>query len=172
MSLSIINKFNKFNKFNYIFTLTTSLYIPAHILFLRTYTAKKPVKTSKLSAPIYAEKELEDGSIFVSRVPLSPQKRSYDELPPPLKQIKQKSYHLTQEQIKEIKQLREQDPIKWSRKNLAEKFECSQFYIGIIAPVSEERSIQLKEEINQRIEEMGWKKRFVRKERARRRELW
>ncbi|GBC02611.1 hypothetical protein RclHR1_04700013 [Rhizophagus clarus] len=142
------------------------------ILFIRTYTAKKPIKISKSSAPIYEKKELEDGSIFISRVPLNSQNQSFDELPPPLKPIKKKSYHLTQEQINEIKQLREQDPIKWTRKNLAEKFECSQFYIGIVAPVTEERRIELEEEYNQKINEMGWKKRFVRNERVRRRELW
>ncbi|RGB35758.1 mitochondrial ribosomal protein subunit L20-domain-containing protein, partial [Rhizophagus diaphanus] len=92
-------------------------------------------------------------------------------LPPPLKPIKKKSYHLTHEQINEIKQLREKDPIKWTRKKLAEKFECSQFYIGIIAPVSEERRNELEEEYNQKIEEMGWKKRFIRNERSRRRDL-
>ncbi|RIA86793.1 mitochondrial ribosomal protein subunit L20-domain-containing protein [Glomus cerebriforme] len=150
---------------------TISLFIPNHI-FIRTYTAKKPIKPSNSSAPIYAEEELEDGSKFISRVPLYPQKISLDELPPPLNPIKQKSYNLTQEQINEIKQLREQDPIKWTRKKLAEKFECSQFYIGIIAPVSEERRIELEAENIQKIEKMGWKKRFVRNERARRRELW
>lgn len=142
------------------------------ILFIRTYTAKKPIKPSKSSAPIYEKKELEDGSVFISRVPLNSQNQSFDELPPPLKPIKKKSYHLTQEQINEIKQLREQDPIKWTRKKLAEKFECSQFYIGIVAPISEERRIELEEEYNQKIERTGWKKRFVRNERARRRELW
>ncbi len=130
------------------------------------------MKPSNLSAPVYARKELEDGSIFISRVPLSPQKKSFDELPPPLNPIKEKSYNLTQEQIKEIQQLREKDPIKWSRKKLAEKFGCSQLYIGIIAPVSKERRIELQEEINEEIERMGWKKRFIRNERTRRRELW
>ncbi|CAG8522424.1 10956_t:CDS:1 [Funneliformis caledonium] len=152
---------------------TTTLYfLPSTHIFLRRYTARKPTKLSNSSAPIYARRELEDGSLFISRVPLSPQKISYDDLPPPLKPIKEKSYHLTQEQVKEIQQLREQNPVKWSRKKLAEKFECSQLYIGIIAPVSKERRAQLEEEKNAEIEEMGWKKRFIRKERVRRREIW
>ena len=141
-------------------------------IFFRSYTARKPVKVNKSSAPVYTKEELEDGSIFISRVPLSPEKISHDDLPPPLRPIKQKLYHLTQEQIDEIRQLREQDPVKWTRKKLAEKFECSQFYIGIIAPVSKERKIELEKEIDQKIEKMGWKKKFIRNERARRRELW
>src|SRR5947199_374697 len=87
-------------------TSTISLCIPQTHIFLCTYTAKKPVKTGKLSAPIYAQKELEDGSVFISRVTLSPQKISPDELPTTLKPIKQKSYNLTKEQKKKIKKLK------------------------------------------------------------------
>src|ERR1051325_4980273 len=113
MTLLATRQIKIFKQISFILPSTTIIYcsllsVPNHIFF-RTYTARKPVKNSKLSAPIYAEKELEDGSIFVSRVPLSPQKISFDDLPPPLKPIKEKSYHLTQEQINEIKQLREQD---------------------------------------------------------------
>src|ERR1044071_4884770 len=109
MSFLIIRQFNHLKQLPSIVP-TGSSYVPPTRSFLRRYTARKPLKPSKLSAPVYAQRELEDGSTFVSRVPLLPPKVSEDELPPPLNPIKEKSYHLTQEQIKEIQQLREKDP--------------------------------------------------------------
>lgn len=52
---------------------------------------------------------------------------------PPLRQPAQKNYNLTPEQIEEIQQLRLQDPVEWNRKNLAKKFNCSEFVISLVS---------------------------------------
>ncbi|CAI2162608.1 6971_t:CDS:2 [Funneliformis geosporum] len=108
MTFLITQQFKQFKQFLSIlpskFPTTTLYFLPTNHIFLRSYTARKPTKLSNSSAPIYARRELEDGSI--------------------------------------------------------------------IAPVSKEKRDQLEEAKNAEIEDMGWKKRFIRKERTRRRELW
>ena len=83
----------------------------------------------------------------------------------------EKKYHLGPEQMEEIRRLRKEDPKKWSRIRLAEKFECSQFFIGLCccAPeVKEERDREL-EAIKKR---WGRKKTEAREERKARKALW
>lgn len=67
--------------------------------------------------------------------------------------------------------LRASDPDTWTRKRLAEKFGCTQFFIGIVAPASEER-VQSEQERKDKIKEKwGMRRRTAREERAKRREL-
>ncbi|KAF2202385.1 hypothetical protein GQ43DRAFT_312506 [Delitschia confertaspora ATCC 74209] len=55
-------------------------------------------------------------------------------LPQAVRQPYEKKYNVTPEQIEEIRRLRKEDPEKWTRVRLAEKFGCSQFFVGLVAP--------------------------------------
>ncbi|KAK4552593.1 hypothetical protein LTR86_010237 [Recurvomyces mirabilis] len=75
-------------------------------------------------------------------------KSSTQTLPTPLRPIYEKKYHLTPSQVEEIRQLRAEDPRQWTRIRLAEKFECSQFFISLCCSAPEikvEREKQLEE---------------------------
>ncbi|CAG8665463.1 4142_t:CDS:1, partial [Scutellospora calospora] len=139
----------------------------------RLYTARKPIKPSKLSAPIYYETILDDGSKFISRVPLAKPTITMDNLPPPLKPPKENNHRkLTEDDIKEMRELRLSDPEKWTCNELAKKFQCSSLFVGQVAPLSNERREIYEASKVAQFNKMGWKKRFVRRERARRRANW
>lgn len=63
-----------------------------------------------------------------------------NKLPPLARRVqKEKKHHLKPEDMEEIRRLRREDPIKWTRKTLSEKFECSQFFVGLIAEATPEK---------------------------------
>ncbi|CAG8507705.1 10824_t:CDS:1 [Cetraspora pellucida] len=139
----------------------------------RLYTARKPIKPSKLHAPIYYETILDDGSKFVSRVPLAKPTIAMDKLPPPLKPPKQNNHRkLTEDEINEMRELRLSNPEKWTCNELAKKFQCSPLFVGQAAPLSKDRREILEARKVAQFNKMGWKKRFIRSERARRRANW
>lgn len=92
-------------------------------------------------------------------------------LPPPLRQPYEKKYHLTETDVAEIRRLRASDPVKWSRQKLADKFECSQFFVGLVAPAPEhaQRKADEVEELKKR---WGPRRRAAREDRKRRKEMW
>lgn len=93
-------------------------------------------------------------------------------LPPPLRQPATKKYHLTPEDVSEIKRLRQEDPETWSRKALAEKFRCSPFFIGMVA---EADSVQKEEQMEKReAVRKTWSrgKQEIRRQRGVRRDSW
>lgn len=93
-------------------------------------------------------------------------------LPPPVHEPYEKKYHLKQEEIEEIRRLRYEDPFKWTRKVLAEKFGCTEFFVGIIAQASQKRkewSTRLSEQTK---EKWGKRRTYAREERTKRREMW
>lgn len=92
-------------------------------------------------------------------------------LPRPVRPQYEKKYHLGQEQIDEIRRLRAEDPRKWTRIKLAEKFECSQFFVSLCCCAPERKAEQDKEleEIKRR---WGRKKTEAREERQARKQLW
>ena len=55
----------------------------------------------------------------------------------PIRPIYEKKYHLTQDDIDEIRRLRKEDPRYWSRLRLAEKFDCSQFFVSLCVTAPE-----------------------------------
>ncbi|KAF0449699.1 ribosomal protein subunit L20 [Gigaspora margarita] len=139
----------------------------------RSYTARKPIKPSKLHAPIYSETILDDGSKFMSRVSLDKPTITMDKLPPPLKSPKENNHRkLTEDEINEMRELRLSNPEKWTCNELAKKFQCSPLFVGQAAPLSKERREILETRKIAQFNHMGWKKRFVRSERARRRANW
>lgn len=83
----------------------------------------------------------------------------------------EKKYHLTQEQIAEIKRLRAEDPRAWTRLKLAEKFECSQFFVSLCCCAPE-----IKEERDRALEaaqqKWGRRKREAREDRQTRKDSW
>ncbi|KAI9889743.1 MAG: hypothetical protein M1814_005042 [Vezdaea aestivalis] len=50
-----------------------------------------------------------------------------------------KKYHLTPEQVEEIRALRTADPAQWTRERLSKKYECSSLFIAIICAASREQ---------------------------------
>ena len=65
---------------------------------------------------------------------------SMNRLPPLARKVqKEKKHHLDPKDMEEIRRLRQEDPIKWTRKTLSEKFECSQFFVGLIAEATPEK---------------------------------
>ena len=95
------------------------------------------------------------------------------ELPPPVRQPYEKRYHLTKEDMEEMRRLRREDPIEWSAKKLAKKFDCSSLFVGFvtegIAKEKQEQQKQLTEVIKSR---WGVKRRTAREDRALRKERW
>ncbi|KAK8185543.1 mitochondrial ribosomal protein subunit L20-domain-containing protein [Phyllosticta citribraziliensis] len=92
-------------------------------------------------------------------------------LPPPLRQPYEKKYHLTETDVAEIRRLRASDPVTWSRQKLADKFECSPFFVGLVAPAPEhaQRKADEVEELKKR---WGPRRRAAREDRKRRKEMW
>lgn len=96
-------------------------------------------------------------------------------LPPPVRKPYQKQYHLGPEQIEEIRRLRKEDENKWTRTALAQRFQCSQLLVALVAPASEERKARQRAEEEKFLR--TWRKRGVsslktRRERRRRKALW
>lgn len=82
-----------------------------------------------------------------------------------------KKYHLGAEEIAEIRRLREEDPRQWTRERLAEKFECSQFFVSLCAAapaVKEQREREL-EAVKRR---WGRRKTEAREDRQTRKAAW
>ncbi|CAG8548851.1 18007_t:CDS:1 [Acaulospora morrowiae] len=148
---------------------------PYKIFSLQTrhYTARKPKKPTKLSAPIWDEKKLDDGSLFISRVPLIPRKITVDKLPPPLRPVKElrKRKH-TEEQKEEMRRLRWKNPKKYTCSALSKMFDCPSNMVARFAPLPPERKEILRAREEYAKNNMGWKKKVIRTERARRRALW
>ena len=89
----------------------------------------------------------------------------------PIRPQYEKKYHLGQAEIDEIRKLRKQDPRKWTRVRLAEKFECSQFFVSLCCCAPE-----IKDEQDKALEAIkkkwGRRKTEAREERKARKVLW
>jgi hypothetical protein len=84
----------------------------------------------------------------------------------------EKKYHLGEQEIAEIRRLRTEDPFTWTRKKLAEKYVCSQFFVGMVCEASKERKEQQRQILENVKEKWGRRKRYAREDRTKRRELW
>ncbi|KAF2686106.1 hypothetical protein K458DRAFT_416443 [Lentithecium fluviatile CBS 122367] len=92
-------------------------------------------------------------------------------LPPALRAPYEKKYHLTDKDIAEIQRLRREDANRWTRVRLAEKFGCSQFFVGLVAK-NEAKAERVRESHEKARERWGAGRRMAREERGRRRVLW
>lgn len=90
---------------------------------------------------------------------------------PSVRPEQEKRYHLAQPQIDEIRRLRVEDPRKWTRMALAEKFECSQFFISLCcsAPERKDDAATQLAEIKSR---WGRRKTEARLQRSERKKMW
>ncbi|MCJ1351661.1 MAG: hypothetical protein MMC33_001645 [Icmadophila ericetorum] len=93
-------------------------------------------------------------------------------LSPPVRQPYEKKYHLSAEQIEEIRKLRTDDPFTWTRAKLAEKFGCSQFFVGMVVEASKERKDWARQQLDNVKAKWGKRRKYAREDRAKRRELW
>lgn len=97
--------------------------------------------------------------------------RPSSSLPAPVRTPYDKKYHLDAAQIEQIRALRLGDPEKWTRVRLAEKFGCSQFFVGMVVKVPEKAARVSNEHALAR-EKWGKRRREAREERERRKVLW
>ncbi|PVH96756.1 hypothetical protein DM02DRAFT_616974 [Periconia macrospinosa] len=92
-------------------------------------------------------------------------------LPTPLRAPYEKTYHLTEADIKEIQRLRSENPDHWTRVRLAEKFGCSQFFVGMVAK-NHEKATRVSEAHEAARARWGTRRREAREDRVRRKALW
>lgn len=144
-------------------------------MFKSTWPCLKSV-TKRLAESIpshHRQKLLSDGSIFIDRTPGAiSSKLQGDLLPPPLKAITEKKYHLTAVERAEMTKLRLENPDVWTRNKLAERFNCSPLYVSFVVEASEERRARLQQKLEEKLKWFGYKKRQIRLNRKRRRALW
>ena len=95
-------------------------------------------------------------------------------LPPIIPKHKpyEKKYHLREKEIEEIRRLRSEDPYKWTRAKLAEKFDCSPFFVGMVAEASSEKKAEEQRRLEEIKQKWGRRRTYAREERAKRRDLW
>lgn len=93
-------------------------------------------------------------------------------LPPTVRTPYEKKYHLKEEDIALIRQLRTEDPFKWTRPKLAEKFNCSQFFVGIVSETSKEVKEQQKQMMDSEQRNWSLRKQIERRDREKRRAYW
>ncbi|KAF2125876.1 hypothetical protein P153DRAFT_369878 [Dothidotthia symphoricarpi CBS 119687] len=92
-------------------------------------------------------------------------------LPAPVRTPYDKTYNVTEEDVQKIRQLRAEDPIKWTRVKLAEKFGCSQFFVGMVAKAAE-KAVKVEAEHEAMRRRWGDRRREAREDRQRRKVLW
>lgn len=82
-----------------------------------------------------------------------------------------KKYHLGEAEIAEIRRLRQEDPFKWTRLALAEKFNCSQFFVSLVqkSPVAAAKHAR---DLVDAKKQWGQRKTMAREDRSRRKALW
>ncbi|KAL6721343.1 hypothetical protein ACLMJK_000446 [Lecanora helva] len=142
-----------------------------HIVFNPPSSAPSPYHTPPVFLPPNdPRREL----LAQSHVHANPYSQPHQRLPPMIKSHApyEKKYHLREKDFEEIRKLRTADPTKWTRSKLAEKFGCSQFFVGLVCQASKEKLAKDREELEQTKEKWGRRKRFAREDRAKRRELW
>jgi hypothetical protein len=94
-------------------------------------------------------------------------------LPPPVRKVRhEQNTQLGENDVAEIRRLRGEDPVRWSRVALAEKFGCAPYFVALICQASRKhRDAQaaLHEEARAK---WGRRKTMARQDRTRRRETW
>jgi hypothetical protein len=154
-------------------------FLPASDKRRQLYASAAPslynVATSSKKAPL-ASPVAKPGTALhetYSSLPASlrPQIPNATRLPTPLKAPYEKKYHLTEADISEIKRLRAEDPRTWTREALAEKFNCSQFFISIAAK-NESAGLEHERRMDEVKKRWGPGRSLARHERGRRKQLW
>ncbi|EED14153.1 cystathionine gamma-synthase, putative [Talaromyces stipitatus ATCC 10500] len=97
-----------------------------------------------------------------------------EELPWATTAPKRQKYHLTVEDVKEIRRLRMSDPVEWSRWKLARKFDCSARFINMVCePIPQEQKQEIHKKVLEAVKSRwGAKRRMAREDRELRKEAW
>jgi Mitochondrial ribosomal protein subunit L20 len=75
--------------------------------------------------------------------------------------------------MEEMRRLRREDPIEWSAKKLARKFDCSSLFVGFVTEgIAKEKREQQKRVTEVVKSRWGVKRRTAREDRALRKERW
>lgn len=93
-------------------------------------------------------------------------------LPPPVKPPYEKKYHLGEAEIAEMRALRAEDPNKWTRGELAEKFGTTRFFVGMAAETTAARKEEMQGRLATIKSRWGKIRTNARFERTRRRAGW
>jgi hypothetical protein len=93
-------------------------------------------------------------------------------LPPPVRRPYEKSYHLTPTDMKEIRRLRNSDPVRWNRVTLAKKFNCSSIFIGMVCQATEARIKEMAARVEKVKARWGPRRAAARQDRQKRRAGW
>ncbi|PKS05786.1 hypothetical protein jhhlp_007615 [Lomentospora prolificans] len=92
-------------------------------------------------------------------------------LPPSLRPVSEKKYHLTKDDVAEIRRLRWEDPENWSLRNLAKKFDCSIKFVQIATEVPETYKEKLADDTRRMKATWGPRKLKAREERKVRKQM-
>ncbi|SCV06193.1 LANO_0H24146g1_1 [Lachancea nothofagi CBS 11611] len=103
---------------------------------------------------------------------LRPREHQQSSWAPPLHQKKDKTYHLSPEQVAEIQKLRLENPEKYTRKALAQRFNVSPLFISLISSVSETRSFEMAQRLDAIKQNWHPRRAIARDDRKKRKELW
>ncbi|SCU85555.1 LAFA_0D16358g1_1 [Lachancea sp. 'fantastica'] len=91
---------------------------------------------------------------------------------PDLHNKKKKTYHLKPEQIAEIQKLRLENPDKYTRKALAEKFNVSPLFVSLVSSAAPGRLSEMNQRLQTIKEEWHPKRALARDDRKKRKQLW
>ena len=95
-----------------------------------------------------------------------------EQLPNVYRSDPERKYHLTPQDVEEIRSLRLSDPMTWSRHKLAKRFECSPLFIALVCEASPEKK-QIQRQVLEAVQsQWGPKRRMAREDRKLRREAW
>ncbi|VUC34779.1 unnamed protein product [Clonostachys rosea] len=95
-----------------------------------------------------------------------------EDLPPAMSYPRRRAqYNLTEDDMAEMRRLRNEDPLTWSTAALARKFKCSPIIVSIAAPAPDQHKKWLKEKEERRRERWGPIKTQAREDRGRRAEM-
>lgn len=133
-----------------------------------------PLSTASVLAPKSALRAIaQANTTYLSKPTPSSSSSTTSEigLPPSIDPPHQPKYHLTAEQLEEMRALRSQDPDTWTTARLAKKFDCSMFFVRMVAK-NGEKAARVKAEHEAVRERWGPRRRMAREDRKRRIALW
>lgn len=132
--------------------------------------SKEPVYPASAEPPI----RLNDGSVFVSRIPRPSKPITEDMLPPLINVSKPKPpvEKISKETVKEMQRLRDSDPVKWSVANLAKKFNTSTYFLNLKLTTPLSRQVELEAQAEKDWQNSDYRRRLAIINRQRRKDLW
>lgn len=146
-----------------------------HIIFNPPSSAPNvyhtPSKFLPITDPRSRLQSLSKASTSSSSSPSDPISRS-KQLGRPLRPVYEKKYDLGKPEIEEMRKLRQEDPRQWTRVRLAEKFQCSQFFVSIATSSTPEIRAEMSRELEAIKRRWGPRKTEAREGRKARKALW